>query len=233
MFEVSVFTRAQSHNLEDVRRPVWFIFVFLNCLKCHILLILANRKHCQKSIVWRQTPVWRNIFALQLIKTRSQIKQVAYFRDNDLLLNKWNYCKDPVLYCTYQIVDCYATCVQTAAGVMSHETMVYGLVTWVWLRHIRFWNIYFGLVCKKSVSNYCLSCHLCENTGKPDQTISPAPLCSIPVIGEPFEHVLVDWVGLLPKLTSGNQVPLTFTFMALCKHPYPERVAEVLRNLYQ
>ncbi len=32
-----------------------------------------------------------------------------------------------------------------------------------------------------------------------DLVIPPAPLHPIPVIGEPFEHVILDCVGLLPK----------------------------------
>ncbi|KAI2660984.1 Retrovirus-related Pol polyprotein [Labeo rohita] len=45
--------------------------------------------------------------------------------------------------------------------------------------------------------------------GKPNQVIPPAPLVPIPVIGEPFEHVIVDCVGPLPKTKSGNQYLLT------------------------
>ncbi|TWW54068.1 Retrovirus-related Pol polyprotein from transposon 412, partial [Takifugu flavidus] len=46
-------------------------------------------------------------------------------------------------------------------------------------------------------------------TGKPNQVVPPAPLCPIPVMGEPFERVMVDCVGPLPKTKSGNQFLLT------------------------
>lgn len=46
-------------------------------------------------------------------------------------------------------------------------------------------------------------------TGKPNQVISPAPLRPIPVMGEPFSHILVDCVGPLPRTKSGNQYLLT------------------------
>ncbi|KAL0148642.1 hypothetical protein M9458_056082, partial [Cirrhinus mrigala] len=50
--------------------------------------------------------------------------------------------------------------------------------------------------------------------GKPNQVIPPAPLVPIPVIGEPFEHVVIDCVGPLPKTKSGNQYLLTIMCMA-------------------
>lgn len=43
--------------------------------------------------------------------------------------------------------------------------------------------------------DFCRSCHTCQVSGKPNQTIPVAPLKPIPVMGEPFEHVIVDCVG--------------------------------------
>lgn len=71
------------------------------------------------------------------------------------------------------------------------------------LRHF-FWP---GL--KKYVADYCRTCHTCQITGKPNQTIPPAPLYPIPAIGEPFERVIIDCVGPLPRTKSGNQFLLT------------------------
>ncbi len=62
---------------------------------------------------------------------------------------------------------------------------------------------------KKDVASYCRSCHVCQKIGKPNQTIPPAPLYPIPAIGEPFERVMVDCVGPLPRTKSGNQYLLT------------------------
>lgn len=71
------------------------------------------------------------------------------------------------------------------------------------LRHF-FWP---GI--KADVSQYCKTCHVCQSVGKPNQKIPPAPLHPIPAIGEPFERVLVDCVGPLPRTKSGNQFLLT------------------------
>lgn len=83
------------------------------------------------------------------------------------------------------------------------------------LRHF-FWP---GL--KKDVTQFCKTCHVCQMVGKPNQVIPPAPLCPIPVMGEPFEHVLVDCVGPLPRSKSGNQYMLTIMDMAT---RYPEAI---------
>jgi len=71
------------------------------------------------------------------------------------------------------------------------------------LRHF-FWP---GL--KSDVVKYCRTCHICQVAGKPNQTIPPAPLCPIPVCTEPFERMVIDCVGPLPKAKSGNQFILT------------------------
>lgn len=60
------------------------------------------------------------------------------------------------------------------------------------LRHF-FWP---GI--KGDVTRYCKSCHWCQVSGKPNQTVPPTPLYPIPAVGEPFERVLVDCVGPLP-----------------------------------
>lgn len=56
---------------------------------------------------------------------------------------------------------------------------------------------------------YCNSYHTCQGAGKPNQDIPPVPLCPVPAVGEPFEHLLLDCVGPLPKTKGGNQYVLT------------------------
>ncbi len=65
---------------------------------------------------------------------------------------------------------------------------------------------------KSDISAYCRSCHVCQLTGKPNQRIPPAPLHPIPVLGEPFEWIIMDCVGPLPKSKAGNQYILTIMF---------------------
>ena len=62
---------------------------------------------------------------------------------------------------------------------------------------------------KKDVKRHCKTCHRCQITGKPNQTVPKAPLLPIPSIGEPFQHILIDIVGPLPKSTGGVEYILT------------------------
>ena len=62
---------------------------------------------------------------------------------------------------------------------------------------------------KRDVSVYIRTLHTCQVTGKPNQTISPAPLSPIPAISQPFEHLIIDYVGPLPTSTSGSNYLLT------------------------
>ena len=62
---------------------------------------------------------------------------------------------------------------------------------------------------KKDVSRYIKTCRTCQMTGKPNQTIKPAPLFPIPAISQPFEHLIIDCVGPLPRSKSGSNYLLT------------------------
>ncbi len=62
---------------------------------------------------------------------------------------------------------------------------------------------------KRDVSTYIKTCHTCQVTGKPNQTLKPAPLFPIPVVNQPFEYLIVDCVGPLPKSKAGSKYLLT------------------------
>ncbi|XP_077940982.1 uncharacterized protein LOC144385285 isoform X1 [Gasterosteus aculeatus] len=79
---------------------------------------------------------------------------------------------------------------------------------------------------KTDVAQYCKTCHICQVNGKPNQVVPPAPLCPIPAVGEPFERVLVDCVGPLPRAKSGCQYLLTIMCVAT---RFPEAIP--LRNI--
>lgn len=74
---------------------------------------------------------------------------------------------------------------------------------------------------KTDVARYCWSCHTCQVVGKPNQPVPPVPLQPIPVLGEPFDRVLLDCVGPLPKTKSEHQYILTIMCAAT---RYPEAI---------
>lgn len=62
---------------------------------------------------------------------------------------------------------------------------------------------------------------MCQFSEKPNQIIPPCALQPIPVVREPFDHLIIDYVGPLPKTKSGHQYLLTLVFVAT---RYPEAI---------
>lgn len=57
---------------------------------------------------------------------------------------------------------------------------------------------------QKRISKYIRTCHICQLTVEPIQADKPAPLCPVPEISTPFEHLLIDCVATLPMSKAGN-----------------------------
>ena len=83
---------------------------------------------------------------------------------------------------------------------------------------------------KKSVVEFCKSCHTCQMVGKPNQIIPKAPLHPIPAIGEPFSRILNDCVGPLPKTKAGNQYTCILTIMCVATR-FPETIPYLFSKL--
>ena len=66
---------------------------------------------------------------------------------------------------------------------------------------------YFWPGMNRDISGYIRECHACQLAGK--GSIKHAPLNPIKVTGEPFEKILIDFVGPLPKTKKGNEYLLT------------------------
>lgn len=65
---------------------------------------------------------------------------------------------------------------------------------------------YFYWPCiKKDVASFIKTCHTCQLTGKPNQSLKPAPLCPIPAECQPFKHLIIDCVSPLPRLRAGSE----------------------------
>ena len=60
----------------------------------------------------------------------------------------------------------------------------------------------------RDVVKYCTTCHTCQMTKKPNQCSQVALLIPIPAMEEPFNRVIIDCVGPLPKTKSGNKIPV-------------------------
>ena len=74
------------------------------------------------------------------------------------------------------------------------------------------------------MSTFVKYCHTCQLTGKPNRPLKPVSLYPIPVVGKPFEYLIMDCVGPLPKSKAGSNYLLTVMCLAT-RYPaaYPLR----------
>lgn len=90
---------------------------------------------------------------------------------------------------------------------------------------------------KRDVAAYIKTCHARQVTRKPNQAIKPAPLFPIPVVDNPFDHLIIDYVGPLPRSKFGSEYLLT-VMCQITRYPaaYPLRTItakSVVRALIQ
>lgn len=132
---------------------------------------------------------------------------VAYYWDDGVLMRKWSPTEVTGQWSTtHQLVipDSYRSHILA----LAHDHVLSGHlgITKTYERILRY---FFWPGLKSDVRDYCRSCSVCQIAGKPNQNIAPAPLHPIPTIGEPFERIILDCVGPLPKSKSGHQYLLT------------------------
>ena len=144
---------------------------------------------------------------LDSVFSEAEIQNVAhgYFLQNDLLVRKWVPCdSDFVGEPVFQVVvpDKFR---DTVLKIAHDESGHLG----VRKTYDRVLRGFFWPKLKRDVSNYVKTCHTCQLTGKPNQCVKPAPLCPIPAVGKPFEHLIIDCVGPLPTSRSGCSYLLT------------------------
>ena len=91
---------------------------------------------------------------------------------------------------------------------LAHETPMAGHLD-VNKTYCKVLNHFYWPGVHKDVKSFICVCHTCQMVGKANQKPPIAPLKPIPVLGEPFSHVLIDCVGPLPKFKRDNQYILT------------------------
>lgn len=139
--------------------------------------------------------------------------KVQFFWDNDLLMRKWENGD-----CVHQIVIPLGYRSQILTPAHDHVLSGHLGVRKTYERILRY---FFWPGLKSDVAAHCRSYHSCQLSSKPNQIIPPAPLHPIPVINEPFERILIDCVGPLPKTKAGHQYTLTVMCAAT---RYPEAI---------
>ena len=138
----------------------------------------------------------------------SEVRDTAqcYFLLNGLLVRKWlSHGDASVGEPIFQVVvptNCRNKVLQTSHGDVAGHLGVRKTYHRI-LQHF-FWPRL-----KRDVALFVRTCQTCQITGKPNQVVKPAPLQPIPAIGQPFEHLIIDCVGPLPRSKSGHTYLLT------------------------
>lgn len=129
----------------------------------------------------------------------------VYFLRNGLLCRKQPINSDSLLDPRIQIV--VPATFRQAVLQLSHEGVAGHMgVRKTYDRILR--EFYWPRV-KCDVINFIRSCHTCQVTGKPNQKIPLAPLQPIAAVTTPFEHLIIDCVGPLPRSKAGHAYLLT------------------------
>lgn len=142
------------------------------------------------SELQRMDPTLTDCYAKVVSDSRATGEKVAYLFDGDVLVRTWCSLLNNDSDCdsVYQIVV-PVSCRQHVLSV-AHEGK--------WAGHLGINKTYRSILrhfywprLKSDVVKHCRTCHVCQIVGKPNQAVPPAPLNPIPVIGEPFERIIL------------------------------------------
>lgn len=147
-----------------------------------------------------------NYFLAASSNKETEKSQATYLLEDELLLRRWSKKMGEEWSAVYQVV--VPAVFRPLVLSLAHDDLWSGHMGINKTYH-RVLQHYFWPGLKRDVVQYCRTCHTCQVVGKPNQTISPAPLKPIPAVGEPFDHIIIDCVGPLPRTKSGYQFLLT------------------------
>lgn len=165
-------------------------------------------------------PTLKRYFSGVVSADKARAEQVAFYVNDGVLMRKW---------CPVVLPDADWNVVHQIVIPSSYRKHILALAhEGSWAGHLGVTKTYQNVLkhfywpgLKTDVRQYCRSCHTCQVTGKPNQVIPPAPLHPISVVGEPFERIIMDCVGPLPRTKSGNQFLLT---LMCASTRYPEAI---------
>ncbi|XP_068229725.1 uncharacterized protein [Palaemon carinicauda] len=142
------------------------------------------------------------------VNIKSLNKSPSYYHNNGILMRfhrPSNYSNLDTWSEKYQIV--VPSSVRTHIIVIAHDGP--GGHLGLYKTYYRILDTFYWPNLRKDVGDFIKTCHVCQIAGKPNQVISKAPLQPILVPHEPFEKLVIDCVGPLPKTKGGNQYLLT------------------------
>ena len=148
---------------------------------------------------------WNNV----LSQEEAEKVPVCYYVNNEVLMRKWRNSVVPANETwneVHQIV--LPKAYRQEVMHLAHDLPVAGHLG-VRKTLDRIYKHFFWPGIHSDVVHYCKTCHTCQMVGKPNQKVKVAPLVPIPTFGNPFDTIIIDCVGPLPKTKTGNNYLLT------------------------
>ena len=142
-------------------------------------------------------------------ETQAALTQVGYYKKSGVLMRHWKPQDAPAnetWRAVHQIV--VPGPYRNEVLHLAHESPLAGHLG-INKTHQRVLQHFYWPGLRKDVVKFCNTCHTCQVIGKPNQCKQVAPLVLIPATEEPFNRVIIDCVGPLPKTKAGNQYLLT------------------------
>lgn len=227
-------TRAQSKKFEDVVNLTnSFLQVPFEPLKCELMIkpkfgegvdVIDPHEtlgvdRAQLIAAQKADPSITSCFDAAIACQEVPEARIAYYCDNGVLMRKWKpEDSDSDCHEVHQVVLPAAYRPQVLK--LAHENVLAGHLGVNKTFH-RITKYFFWPKCKSSIAEFCRTCEICQRSGKPNQKVPVAPLHPVPVMAEPFERLILDCVGPLPKTKSGYQYVLTIMCTAT---RFPEAV---------
>ena len=171
-------------------------------------------------------PELNRLLSSALSEKEAETVPVCYFKsEHGVLMRKWRHPEVPAdeWGVIYQIV--VPPSYRAEIMKVAHDLPMSGHLG-VRKTQDRIMRHFFWPKLHKDVSQFCQTCHTCQIVGKSNQKIPVAPLIPIPACGQPFDKVIIDCVGPLPKTRSGHMYLLTIMDVVT---RYPEAIP--LRNI--
>lgn len=160
----------------------------------------------QLAIAQRTDPSLATLIGTVANSKRKPHDKVRYFWEGKVLMRRWR----PIARSSLSEIQQIVLPQQYREPILkiAHEHVLSGHlgVTKTFKRVSRY---FFWPGLKSAVSKFCRVCAACQIAGKPNQKLPIAPLRPIPVMHEPFERLLLDCVGPLPKSKSGYEYILS------------------------
>ena len=145
-------------------------------------------------------------------KNDAETDAVYFYKKNGILMRRWfppNATADQLWREVHQIV--VPASYRNQVLSLAHDCPLSGhLGVRKTLYRIR--NYFYWPGMQKDVKMYCRTCHICQVSGKPQDQPKKAALRPIPIVAEPFSHIIIDCVGPLRKSKSGHE----YLFTLMC-----------------